>query len=155
MPDEITPPRDERQQPNGKHDSLPEKITFGLSVLIVLALFSFLVLRAFTEIKPGSPNAQPGVTVAIDTKNARKMDDQQWVLPVTVHNSGNLALEEVMVRVTTTDGMGEEQDTDLSFAYLAEGAREEASLVTRVAPDVAKPEAVVIAFKTQRNARGY
>lgn len=136
-------------------DSVPERVTFWLSLLIVLALFGFLVFRAFTETAPGSPNAKPGVSVQIDTKKARPLNGTRWIFPITVRNSGNLALEEVMVRVTTTDKSGKEQDVDLSFAYLAEGAEETAFVVGPASPEVAQPEATVTAFKTQRNARGY
>lgn len=138
-----------------KHDSIPERVTFWVSVLVVAALFGFLVFRAFTATKPGSQDAKPGVTVRIDSAKIQKMDDAHWTIPITVRNSGNLPLEEVSVRVTTIEKDGKEQEMDLSFAYLAEGASETAYIVTPNAPEDAKPKATVTAFKTQRNARGY
>lgn len=154
MADEKTLPHDEKRQ-KGKQDSVPEKLTFWLSLLIVLGLFGFLAFRTVTETRPGSPSARPGVSVQIDTNRARPINRMQWALPLIVRNSGNLALEEVMVRVTSTDKDGEKRDVDLSFAYLAEGAEETAFVIFPASPEVTKPEATVTAFKTQRNARGY
>ncbi|MBC8139574.1 MAG: hypothetical protein H8F28_27150 [Fibrella sp.] len=156
MADEKTSPENEDDpQEKESQDSIPERVTFWLSVLVVVALFGFLTYRAFTATRPDSPNAKPGVTVRVNTAKVGKMDDTHWTIPVTVNNSGNVPLEEVSVRITTTDKDGKKQETDLAFAYLAEGASEDAFIVTPNAPEEAKPEAAVMAFKTQRNARGY
>lgn len=154
MADEKTSTGGDKQKKE-KHDSIPERVTFWVSVLIVIALFGFLAFRAFKETKPGSQDAKPGVTVQIDSARVQKMDDTHWTIPITVRNSGNLPLEEVSIRVMTIGKDGKEQEIDLSFAYLAEGASETAYIVTPNAPEDAKPEAAVMAFKTQRNARGY
>ncbi len=154
MSNEKEPEEAENKKEKGS-DSAPERMTFWLSVLIVSVLFGFLGFRAFTTTKPDSPAAKPGVTVRVDTVNVRKMDGEHWAIPITVRNSGNLPLEEVSVRVTTIGKDGKAEEIDLSFAYLAEGASEEAFVVTPNAPEDAKPEASVTAFKTQRNARGY
>lgn len=167
MSDEKEPEEDvEKEEGEGKEtekdgekekggDSAPERVTFWLSVLVVVALFGFLAFRAFTTTKPDSPNAKPGVTVRVDTAKSRKMDGEHWTIPITVRNSGNLPLEEVSVSVTTIGENGKEEEIDLSFAYLAEGASEDAFIVTPNAPEDAKPEASVVTFKTQRNAQGY
>lgn len=137
------------------HDALPERVTFWASVLVVVALFGFLAFRAFTTTKPDSTDAKPSVTAKVDSARVGKMDERHWAIPITVRNSGNVPLEEVSVRVTTRGEDGKERETDLAFGYLAEGASEDAFVVTRTAPDQAKPEVDVTAFKAQRNARGY
>ena len=135
--------------------SLPEVVTFWASLLIVVALFGFLVFHA-VHVKPvGNRDTDPNVSVTVQLAKARKMDDTHWIVPVVVHNVGKLALEEVNVHVTSRGKNNKERVLDLSFAYLAEGASEEAMIVTDVTPETAAPQAEVLAFKTQRKARGY
>ena len=122
-----------------------------MSLLLVLTLFGFLFWRTIRT----APTPAPNVSVSLLSKAARPINDVRYAVPVTVKNTGNIALEEVQVRVTATGADGKPSDTDFSFNYLAEGATETAFVVLQTAPETAKPAARVTGFKAGGAARGY
>ncbi len=148
MPDD----ENTEEKKSEKQDSVPERVTFWVSVFLVLSLFGFLAFRAVRDGQGGEK--LPKITAVVETNKAKRMDATHWLVPVSVRNTGELAVEEMLMRVTYRTKNGE-QDADISFAYLAGGAQGDALIVTDLPPQEAKVRVFVLTLQTQRKARGY
>jgi len=94
------------------------------------------------------------VVAVAEPDRAEQMDTAHWLIPVSVRNTSELAVKEVMLRATYRTKSGE-QDADVSFAYLAGGTSGDAFVVTDLPPQEAKMRVFVLTLQTQRKARGY
>jgi uncharacterized protein (TIGR02588 family) len=131
-----------------------EWLTLVVSSVIILAVVGALIWHARTNARPTDANASPRAEVEIRPRDARRVGET-WMIPLRVRNTGNVALELVQVRVTLTREDGKPDEREIDFVYLAEGAAEEAVVVSSTPPEQAKPKAEVLSFKLKRNARGY
>jgi uncharacterized protein (TIGR02588 family) len=134
--------------------TLWEWLTLGVSLLIVLTLAGLLWWQSRNTARPNQPDAVPLATAEIRTAEVHQRDNV-YLLPLRVRNVGNIALESVKVRVTLRDRDGKEDEREVEFAVLPEGATEEAFIVSPTPPKSAKPEAEVLSFQTRPLARGY
>lgn len=143
---------EQKQRSGGS--SLPEKVTLGVSVLVILGIIGFLLWHGLRMTRPPDTEAAPLVTGRIFAEQAARRDGF-WVVPVAVRNVGNVPMEEVSMTVEWTNAEGQKSETDIMFHYLAEGATDDAFVVLDQGPEKAMPKVTVKSFKIQRDARGY
>lgn len=160
MNTEQSETQDDQKTESGAEDEPPhpttvwEWMTLAGSILVVLIIAGALVWHAVTSSRPGHTDAQMRITAEIVTKDVRS-EGSRYLIPVQVRNTGNVALQTVTVRVTLIGKDGKPDERELDFDFLAEGATEEAMVVSETPPDTAKPKTEVLSFHTRRNPRGY
>lgn len=136
-------------------DSLPEKVTSWVSLLLVLSLFGFLGYFYIAELQAGDGGKAPEASVIVALKESKRMDKSRWTTPVRVRNTGRVPLEEVQVKIEHKAANGEKESKEVAFAYLAAGSSQSVYIVTDLPPDRANLSAEVSYLKTQIKARGY
>ena len=135
-------------------NSLPERLTFWSSLVVVLTLLGFLGYHGVVAESPGDRGWSPMADARVLPEHATQ-NGARWAIPVQLRNTGNVPLENVAVKVTLRGADGRSEEADLSFSYIAEGGREDAFVVSEAGPAEARPEAKVVSFQTRRDARGY
>ncbi|MBC8141007.1 MAG: hypothetical protein H7Y38_06150 [Armatimonadetes bacterium] len=138
-----------------KNDSLPEKVTFWTSLLLVVSLFGFLGYAYIAELRSGAAGKAPEATATVALQDAKRMDDSHWTTPVSIRNTGRVPLEEVQIEITYKSASGAKKSKEVAFAYLAAGSAQSVYIVTDLPPDRANLSATVTYLKTQQKARGY
>lgn len=131
--DEHSP--DESQQSSGP-DWL-EKLATAISGLLVFAVVAVLVWDAAHADKPAALAVSAGVPKAVG---------HRWHVPITVENSGDVAVQEVAVSVALEHPDTTVKDVDIRIDWLPGRSKREIDAVFAVDPSRGKLTAEVQSF---------
>jgi|GEM_PF-3582334 Protein of unknown function (DUF2393). len=140
--------------------SLPERVSFVVTLLIVLTVVGALAadaLSARSRRAAAGPPA-PMAEARIDwggVAEKREGERRCWLVPITVANVGQVPLVEVGVVVEVVQPDGEAKEADVTLTYLAERARETVYVVAERRPVPETVSARVATLRIRQNARGY
>ncbi len=118
----ATTPRGER--PKERHErTVAEWTTLGISFTILVAVVgSVLFLWRTNE------GRAPIITVEANTGEVRR-DDSGYVLPIRIHNRGDLTAQDVVITAELSVGGAPPDVAELTIDFLAGGETSEASVV--------------------------
>lgn len=108
-----------RQDKSSRHDPrlLAEWISFGISLLLILALTGFLVFEALQRHDKALP-----IEIEVETRQITQAGGQ-YVLPVRVRNTGHRTMRKLIVRVGF-EGPGAPSPMEIDMEYLGENSEQ-------------------------------
>jgi uncharacterized protein (TIGR02588 family) len=127
---------------DGHHFSarLAEWISFGVSLLLILALAVFLVYEALTR----DDNPLP-IAIDVQTDKAAPTGDR-FVLPIRVRNLGMATMRSVQIRVSF-DRADPSPPIDLQLDYLGEKSEQMVYVYTDRDPRLLHPIVTPLAYQ--------
>ena len=104
-----------------------EWIVLGVSVLAIVLLVGMLVIEGLGETTPADPQVELRTAEAHQTSHG-------WVIPATVRNAGEQAVEGVIIEA---EGMvdGEPETSELDVAFLPGGSSVDISFAFSARPE--------------------
>ena len=117
-----------RQQGPSPGTSLPERVTFFASLLVVVGLFAFVSYQQVAgQQRPAIVEVQPLVDEV-------RQEAEAYYLPVRLKNQGDMAAEDVHVRLVLAAPQGEREIGELVIPFLPGRATARGTVVFRTTP---------------------
>ena len=121
--DETARNTDETEPDVSAGRSVAEWVTLGISASIVVAILGLITWLEFS-----GASAPPRVTAWADLEQVRQ-EEGVFYVPVTIENTGDKTIEEVVVEAQLDTGNGEPEVADITVTFLAGGERVYGALV--------------------------
>ena len=104
-----------------------EWIVLATSIGAIVLLVGALIIEGLSESRPASPRIEVRAAEARQT-------DLGWIVPATLVNEGDQAMESVIVEATATVD-GEEEVSELDVAFLPAGTEVELAFAFSAQPE--------------------
>lgn len=97
--------------------SLAEWVTLGVSASIVIAMLGLITWLEF------SGSSEPPRITALANLEQMRQDEGVFYVPVTIENTGDRTVEDVVIEAQLDTGDGEPEVAEITVTFLAGGER--------------------------------
>lgn len=115
--------KDKDEAKQGKERTAAEWVTFGVSVLILLALVGLVIFQALTRgNRPSTIKVEPMLQEVRQSEGA-------FYLPITITNDGDEAVGDVEIQISLASEGSEPETIAFTVQFLAGGESQEETVV--------------------------